>query len=333
MPRHRPIPPDVLERFGQLPDHVYRGKGEHSSSCPNCGGARGGRDPSDRFRFWEREAGMACNFWCRRCGFSGFTDDNKPGHKPTEKELKEFEELRRRQAELEEKRMRRKIEAIREAAYWKGWHDAMGEREREIWERRGVCRYLQDYYSLGYMEEYSLYYDDEQIVTPALTIPHYRAKWDLVNIQYRLQQAPKGVGKYRQTAGLPVAMFDTEPEEELSGAALILEGAIKSIVLYQHLGRRPLGFELSIVGLPSLMMPESMIEQLSNCEPIYLGLDPDAFGVTQDNGESAVKRAIKLIGRDRVRLVSWPIKPDDMIVEYGADADLIKNYIRDAQRV
>jgi len=40
-------------------------KNEYSSACPVCGGY-------DRFRFWPDDN----NFWCRRCGLSGFVDDS-----------------------------------------------------------------------------------------------------------------------------------------------------------------------------------------------------------------------------------------------------------------
>lgn len=324
MSKHRPIPPDVLDRFGNLPDHVYRGGGEHSSSCPQCGGARGGSDPSDRFRFWEREAGQACNFWCRRCGFDGFTDDNKPTYKPSPEKLAQIEETRRREAEREERRLRMKIEAIREAAYWKGWHDAMSEQQRDQWRQRGIHDYFIDYYSLGYHTDYTYYHDGQEWRTPALTIPHYDHGWELSNIQFRLQNVAPGAGKYRQTKGLPAAMFRTEPDDSLDRAALVVEGAIKSIVIYQHIGGKALGFPMSIVGLPSKTPSAAMLEQLKDCDPIYLLLDPDAY---VDNSASSV---VKKLGRGRVMVAKTPVKPDDLIVEYGGDADDLLHFLRQA---
>ena len=123
----QPLPPDIVARFGHLPDHKYRGSGEHSSACPQCGGARGGKDLSDRFRFWERP-GQSSNFWCRRCGFQGFTDDNKPGHKLSEAEILELEQVRQREAEREAQRLRAKIEELQKQAYWLGWHGHCGNR-------------------------------------------------------------------------------------------------------------------------------------------------------------------------------------------------------------
>lgn len=326
--RDRPLHPDLQRKWGHLPYLRYRGNNEWSSACPVCGeSGHIGNDDPDRFRLFGPEPGSNARAWCRNCRHFEWADEDLEDHStPSPEAIAAAKAERERLAALERKRMRSKIEAIRESAYWKGWHDAMTEQQRDIWNGRGICDYLIDYYSLGYRTDYTCIYDGDEWHTPALTIPHYEVGWDLANIQYRLQNVPPSGGKYRQTSGLPAAMFRTEPEDDLAGAVLIVEGAIKSIVLYQHLGRHFLGHEFHIIGIPSKMPSGRMLDSMGDAEPIYLALDPDAYGA---NGEAA--RVGRKLG-DRVRFVHFPEKPDDLIVEYGLTGDDLKKYLRRATR-
>lgn len=326
--RNRPLHPDLQRRWGHLRFTQAQGRNEWSAECPECGDAGHiGNDKPDRFRMWGPEPGKGPRGWCRSCGYFSWADEGMEDRSsPSPEAIAAAKAERERLAAHERERMRSKIEAIRESAYWKGWHDAMGEQERGVWHGRGICDYLIDYYSLGYRTDYTCYYSGEEWRTPALTIPHYEAGWKLANIQYRLQEVPPDGGKYRQTAGLPAAMFRTEPEDDLAGAVLVVEGAIKSIVLYQHLGRRFLGYNIHIVGIPSKTPSADMLAELEDAEPIYLALDPDAY---EPGG--AAERVGRKLG-DRTRFVHFPDKPDDLIVEYGLTGDDLLKYLRRATR-
>ena len=321
-----PLHPDLKAAWGHLPYIAYQGGGEWSAACPWCGTA--GHDPGtgdpDRFRMFAPEPGRNARAWCRSCKEFAWADANAEDYTTPSPEAIEAARLEReRLAEQELERTKAKLRAIQASPMWKEWHDEMAEQERGVWRGRGICDYLIDYYSLGYRTDYTLTWDGSQWRTPALTIPHYAAGWKLANIQYRLQKVPPGAGKYRQTAGLPAAMFRTEPESGLSGPVLVVEGAIKSIVLYQHLGRQFLGMEFHIVGIPSKTPSGAMLEQLAEAEPVYLGLDPDAYA---DGSAAHVGRKLG----NRVRYVQFPDKPDDLIVQWGLTGDDLKKYLRQA---
>lgn len=321
----RAIPPDVIERFGHLHDHQYRGNGEHSSACPQCGGERGGADPSDRFRFWERQ-GQASNFWCRRCGFQGFTDDNKPAYRPDPQRIADLEAMRKREATREAERLKNKIEALQDAAYWQGWYDAMSEQQRQLWQEQGIIDYFIDYYKLGFCPDYQYQHGGRLLHSPSMTIPHYGPGWQLVNVQHRLLDPADGAGKYRQMAGLPASMFRTEPDEKLTGPVLVVEGAKKAIVAYTHLGPDIQGVKAAFVGVTSKTPSADMLAELVDCEPVYLALDPDAY----QGRKCAASRAAERLGRERVRFVQFPAKPDDLLVEHGLTGRDLKKYIRQA---
>ena len=321
MSQTMPQPADMVERFGHLPDHRYRGGNEHSSACPKCGGGRGGREPSDRFRFWVRE-GQACNFWCRRCGFDGFSDDNKQTTPPSPERMAALDSARLENAERESARIQSLIERLQIEAYWRGFHEAMGERQRQMWRDQGIADSLQNYYQLGYTDQFSFYDGNDRHQADAMTIPVFEVGWEAVNVQYRIVDPPAGVGKYRFTAGLPVSLFLTDPSCEPANATLVVEGAKKGIVLYSQLPS-----SIVTVAVPSKQPPEKMIARLEQCDPVYIGLDPDAY----TDGNSA-KRLAAMLGA-RARFVRFPAKPDDLIVEYGFTGQDIMDYINSASRV
>lgn len=324
-----PLHPDLKAAWGHLSYIAYRGSNQWTAACPWCG--EGGHDRNtgdpDRFVMFGPEPGANARGWCRKCEKFAWADEHSDDRSsPSPEAIEAARKERERLAALELELTKSKLRAIQSSPMWKEWHEQMEAEQRRIWEKRGVIDYFQDYYSLGYRTDYTYYYDGQEWRTPALTIPHFDTGWELANIQYRLQDVAPGAGKYRQTPGLPAAMFRTEPEERLSGAVLIVEGAIKSIVLYQHLGRKPLGFELNIVGIPSKTPSGAMLDQFDDCDPIYVLLDPDAY---TDNSISSVARKL---GQERVLVAKTPVKPDDLIVEYGGNADDLKHYLKQAVR-
>lgn len=307
------IPPDILERFGYLPDHRHRGGNEHSSACPECGGARGGSDPSDRFRFWERP-GQASNFWCRRCGFSGFADDNRPGMKPDPARIQELEEIRQREAAKEAARLQDKIDELQRAAYWQGYHDAMTQKHREMWRQAGIIDSFQDHWQLGYKEYHGI-----DFTSPALTIPYFAPGWEAFTIQYRLLQPPEPSDKYRFQAGLKSGVWLADPDEVPSGAVLLCEGMKKAAVTYIRTTASGIG-KFSVVAVPSKMPGREIFDELKQADPLYICLDPDAY-----TGKSpAINRIVKMVDNPK-RIVKLPCKADDFFTLYGGDgSDFIK---------
>ena len=322
--RQRALPPELAAKWGTLPHLQYAGSGEWSAACPQCGEwGHVGNDAPDRFRLFAADSKGNARGWCRRCGHFEWADEGSDTVGPSPEAIAAAEAERTRLAKLELLRQQEKIKAIEEAAYWKAWHDSMTAEQRRLWHQQGIIDYFIDYYDLGYTTHHTYYHDGEQLLSPAMTIPHYGEDWHLTNIQYRLTDPAPGAGKYRQTAGLPAAMFRVEPEQPLTGATLIVEGAKKAIVAYTHLGTKPLGVPMTVVGLPSKSPSGEMVEQLADAEPIYLGLDPDTY---QDGSAQRVGRKLG----NRVRYVHFPAKPDDLIVEYGLQGSDLKKYLRRA---
>lgn len=320
--RDKPLPLELV-RFNHLPDLKYRGSNEWSSACPHCGGAGIARsDLSDRFRLFGGDSQYNPRVWCRNCGHFEWADQD--GEIPSKEQLEEIKRERARLAELERQRISQKIKDLQTASYWQGWHDAMNEQHRELWRKQGIVDWAIDYYKLGYCPEYRMRYDGQDYITPTMTIPHWGKDWTLVNIQQRLLQSPEPSDKYRQMAGLPAAMFLTEPEEEICGPAIIVEGAKKAIVTYLNIGH----IKHLIIGIPSKTPSAVMLDQFRNCEPIYLMLDPDAY--TSVKGSPAANRIAVKLGKERIKIVKLPVKPDDFFVLYGGRSEQMLPYINQA---
>ena len=305
----RQIPIDMLDRFGYLPDHKFRGSNEHSSACPKCGGGRGGNDPADRFRFWERP-GASTNFWCRRCGFQGFTDDNRADYVPDPAKIKELEDIRAREMEKEAERLSAKIADLQARAYWRGYHDAMSDQQRELWRRAGIPNEFQDYWQLGYKAEYR----GADFTSPALTIPYFGREWQAQTIQYRLLQPPAPADKYRFQAGLKSAVWMADPDSNLSGPVILCEGMKKAAVTFIEAVARGNG-RYEVVAVPSKAPGADLLEILANADPLYIVLDPDAFtGKTP-----AINRMVRMVSSPK-KVVKLPVKADDFFVLYGGTA-------------
>lgn len=318
--QHQQPPADIIDRFGHLPDHVYRGNNEHSSACPQCGGERGGHDPSDRFRFWQRQ-GQASNFWCRRCGFQGFADDNKQTEQPDTVRLLELEEIRQRLAEQEAKRLQALIEDLQQKAYWKGFHDGMSEGHRGVWRMAGIPDSLQDYWQLGFTNYRSYGFE-----SPALTIPYFAPGWRATTIQYRLTNPPAPNDKYRFQAGLKSALWLADPDNEPKNAVLLCEGMKKAAVTFIRTVASGIG-NFVVTAVPSKMPGRELLEQLKDADPLYICLDPDAY----QGKQPAAKRIGDMIGK-RARYVRLPAKADDMFIDYKIDTSLFMNYIKQATK-
>jgi hypothetical protein len=324
------IPLDIIERFGNLPDAQWRTGDEFSSACPQCGGGRGGNDPSDRFRFWQR-AGKASSFWCRRCGFQGFTDDNKPEHKLDLAQILEFEELRKREAEKEEKRLQAKIQELQHKAYWQGYHDAMSDTQRELWRGAGIPNEFQDYWQLGFQPEYKTH----DFSSPALTIPYFGPNWQAQTIQYRLLNPPMPSDKYRFQAGLKAALWLADPDSDIKNDVILCEGMKKAAVTFIEMVAKTNG-RYQVVSVPSKMPGKDMLGLLKDADPLYIVLDPDAYWPTiSPDGRRippAINRIVKMTSGPRMA-VKLPVKADDFFTMYRGTATDFKNYLDNARPI
>ena len=117
----------------------------------------------------------------------------------------------------------------------------------------------------------------------------------------------------------------TNPYDKPSGPTLLVEGAKKAIVAFDHID------DLNIVAIPSKSPPKRLLGQLKDCDPIYIALDPDAY--VADRGKPAVNRVVTKLGAERCRIVKLPCKPDDLFTMYGGAAEDFEHFIKQAVRV
>lgn len=320
MAHYDSLPTDLARRWGHLPFVRFRGNGEWSAACPQCGDSEHtGREAPDRFRLFAASAQHNARGWCRRCGFFDWADgDTKKTI--SQEEIERISAERAKLAEQEAKRLKSKIERLREAAYWQGYYEAMTDQQRELWYRHGINDHMIDTYQLGFRADYQCMNGDKKHHTPALSIPHFGLNWKLQNVQYRLLNPPRPDDKYRQTSGLPAAMFLTEPDEELKNAIVMVEGAKKAMVTHWHVNLTADRMRFVVIGVPSKTPSRQMLDALKDADPLYIALDPDAYVPTRTaHGKRlspAVNSIVKKVGRERARLVKLPCKPDDLFTDY-----------------
>jgi hypothetical protein len=251
---------------------------------------------------------------------------------PSPAQILEAHELRIKLRDQEQRRMQSKIAELQRQAYHRGYHDAMQEQHRKLWEDEGITVDLQDWFSLGYTPDKPYYYAEELHHSPALTIPFFASEQQVINIQYRLTEAVSGAGKYRFTHELTPPLYLTEPDKPLTGdSCLLVEGAKKAIILYAWLGER---YD-HVVAAPSKYLSDWMYDSLSEFETVFILFDPDSFNDQKqgdDEDRATVWRTAKRLG-SKARVVQLPVKPDDFIVKYHQPANTLHRIIQQARRV
>lgn len=327
--RDLPLPPDLARRWANLPDVANRGRNEWSAACPQCGGAdRARRGRSDRFRMFAADDGHGARGWCRQCHYFAFADDDQ--ERPSAEAIEKATRERLALTEKENTRIRDKIKRIADSNFWHLWHTDMTPEHRRLWHREGINDWAIETYQLGYCPDHTTMYDGQEWHTPTMTIPLFAPGWEWVNLQHRLLKPPEPGDKYRQMAGLPSAMFLTEPDTAPAGPTIVVEGAKKAIVCHLNIGH--LGY--TIVAVPSKAPSQVILDQLDNADPVYMMLDPDAYTPTKTKTgqrlEPAASRMAKRLGRERVKVVKVPVKPDDLFTIYRGQADDMHEFIRQA---
>lgn len=284
------IPNLVLDKFGLTAKKYGR---EWHSPCPQCGG-------KDRCIWFGDERG---NGFCRQCLKTFWLSDLN--------ELDPLEKLERARKARENAARETALQAARlsswqeRAAYRQGWHDALSFAAREWWHAQGITDESIDWYGLGVCQ-YPLVNQrtQEQRDFTAYTIPiHDPETWQIVNTQYRLENPPEGLGKYRQERGLAARSFYAMPHT--GEDCLVVEGAKKAIVLRQLLGET-----IQVVGLPGITPAERLIDELLIYKRKYLLPDPDVENATLQRFRDHLPN---------LRVVRLPVKPDDAVTKYGFD--------------
>jgi hypothetical protein len=324
MMRQSPLPTE-LSHFAHLPDLQYQGSGEWSSACPMCGGAGHRHDASDRFRLFAADSKGNARAWCRQCHHFEWADQDSK-QRPSAEEIERARLIRERLLEDENRRLRSRIQELRQEAYWKGYHDAMREGHRALWRQAGIPNEFQDYWELGFVEKKRIKHNGDDYTTPALSIPYFTPGREPVNIQYRLTNPPNPSDKYRFSYGLKPDLWLAEPDEQPKNAVLLMEGMKKAAVSFIQVVASGHG-KFSVVAMPSKHPQQHMIAKLKDCDPVYVILDPDAY-----TGPNPSAQRLGDMLEDRARFVRLPAKADDLFVEYGFTPKMFLSYVNSSSK-
>lgn len=331
MPKLSTLPPEFSAIAHIVWDVQKKSDNEWSSTCPVCKDI--GHNPrsglSDRFvMFRVGRYGFPLGF-CRSCGYRWTSKKEKVSQV-------DIDEWRKRQIEIEKKRKyaaERALEILQNDHIWERFAEQNNEYSMSVFRSWGLSDSWIKYLKLGLIPDYTLNKDIEWFVpyhTPAFTMPIWYCGGIVQNIKLRLANPREDRDRYRNfyamgMSFLYVPLYDLP----LQGSGVVVEGEKKAAVIEQHLD----DINLRVVGLQSKTPDERLISQMKDLDPIYLMLDPDAKVIEKNrignpHAESAEQRMVRLLGKERVRIVDLPDKPDDM-VNNGAD---IKRYLKMAMR-
>lgn len=291
------IPTLVRGKYGLTAKKQGR---EYHSACPDCGG-------HDRMIWFGDEKG---NGFCRQCLKTFWLTDLEKDPLELARREQKAREYAERQRKLDAQ-MLKKFQS-RATDYLQGWHDAMDFAAREWWHQQGITDESIDYFELGARPYPLTNSNGEKLNLMAYTIPiRDPHNWEVVNMQYRIDNPPAGFGKYRQETGLPARNFYTRPHTFAD--ILIVEGAKKAIVLEQLLDGA-----MQIVGLPGITPSERLIDEIRGYKRKFFLPDPD---VTHANIQRFASRLSNL------RTVRLPVKPDDAVNRYGFTKGDLREWI------
>lgn len=290
------------QRWGILPKQTTRG--EWHSGCPFCGEGR------DRFVVFD-DGG----FWCRVCGVKGWLDDDKKTWHPDPAKLaaakaRELELETMRQVDIAKRISQLQTDVEREA-YQLGRDDERRWIAEQYFKSEGISQHAIDFYGLGYIPDHPVKVSDAITMRlPAYTIPIRDPKtWNVINQQYRLVDPPAGIGKYRQEYNLPAASFYAD--DRVTGDAVVVEGAKKSIVVYEFGDAK-----VQVIGLPGCSPAQRLVDDLKCFDRVWVWLDPGA--------ERQAARIAKQMKRARVITCAW--KPDDAITKGKLTRDELHSF-------
>jgi len=293
------LPAPFLALHGQVQFVQQATRSEFSSSCPKCGGDQhpNGEYP-DRFRMFTEGKILG---WCRRCGYLWFPDMAGDSRISPE-ELDRFRQEQKERAEARLRSAQRELELLRDSKLWERYNSMLGERERAWWRGRGIPDVWQELWEFGWDHQRN-----------AATIPLFAPGGECVNIKLRLMDESAGRYRYHLT-GQPAPLFLCDPDADMGGHVIAVEGEIKAAVTWITLDDS----HTTVVGMPGLNPSPDVKRQLAQADRVTLVLDPGADKRGPD-GWSPMGRLVKDIGRDRCSVLIPPCKIDDMLLAMGAD--------------
>jgi len=277
----------AAEKFSVSDKKSWRGP------CPACGGHRRYVVFTDKeFPLWHGfcdQCGRKDKFWQGRMRI----DDRTVAQLNAQMEAERIELDRARQQRLNE---------FSVSEIWRNLHERLGPAHKQWWRSQGIPEDWQQYYQLGFKSEHHAEHNGEKRTYPAYSIPKFDFGRRLVNIDYRLIDAPHDWGKYRPQQGLSPAVFLSNPDAvEFPEVVHIVEGSKKAMVCDIYLS----GSErLFFVGVPSCNSWAGITDRLKD-RRVYIMLDPGA-----EKWSSSMARKIGA----NARIISLPEKPDDLAI-------------------
>lgn len=302
----------TLNDLELLPHFRKYGVDHYVAACPQCGGdpspekiRKHDNSPPDRFCIWYMDGGQKARFWCRRCGFQGFTSENggyyqlDPERALTlEKNRIEREKIAEIERQNEAAQKKRILAELNSSQLHLKYHQALNGHTGIVQEWYGLTNDSVDIWQIGYCEVCPLAkYSD------SLTIPYFW-KDQIINIRHRLLQ-PNGEGKYRpHAAGLGNAIFNANlllAEDWI----VIAEGEFKPIFLNQK------GFPA--IGIPGVAaFQPDWVRLFKKVKQVHICLDPGQDGYAWQIGRLLTKVV------PEVRVCTLMDEPDYLFTRWGA---------------
>ncbi len=292
---------------------------EYSSECSRCGGSphKDGEWP-DRLRLFND---AHPRIWCRRCSHFAWLDQIDPSAAPpTSEDLEHFRQEQIRREEERKRSAERALAILRNEEVWMTYHQQMNQRGRDWWLKRGIPREWQQTWYLGWRNDLQVSIGKgEWITCEAATLPIMDAEGQVLNVKYRLDNPPQGIGKYRyQLTGRPAPLFMANPGMPLAGNVTAIEGEIKAAVSMVTLSDP----SMCIVGIPGATPGAEIVKQLQQADRVTLVMDPGA-------GPQLVALA-RQIGVGKCWGLIPPIKIDDGLIATKADSYQVHRLLQSA---
>ena len=299
-----PIPAEFAWLSGRV-HFLHRSTAtELASDCPYCGGnLHKNGDWPDRLRWFVFDGRP--RLWCRKCGVVIFPDSEDHSFKPDYEQMRQWNADREAFYRKQKYQAEHALQLLEKEREWLKWHEQMSAAHKQWWLSRGVPEDWQAFWKLGYLDQRTFANADEFFTRPAATIPKFDFGWQVRNIDFRIQDPPKNVGKYRPLANLPAAYYVTTPQEEgLRDEVFAVEGSIKAMIVSMRTGQE----QRQVIGLPSCNSWAGAEQALKDCGRVWILFDPDAtcwaYKFAKEVGSNA-------------RIVELGGKPDDAILRYG----------------
>lgn len=327
---------DLVEIANQAGAHLERSSGQYRGMCPLHGG-----DNPTGFVVYRSGGRQKWHCFTRDCGGGDVIDfvmiykkmdfrqaveylgGGNSYNDPAEVARITLERAKRQQEELEDKikLAQDALADLREAAAHLQYHAnlAASEAARDIWRRRGVDDYWQDYWQLGYRSTYKVHTKSGWWTTPTITIPIYGQNRNLLNIRHRLLNPYTPGDKYRpERSGLTAMPFYADPDSWLDiDRVLVVEGEIKAMVTYLCADDH----RLQVIGIPGKSSFAGLRDKLAG-HTVYILLDPDARA-----------EAMEYARQVRGRYIQLAMKVDDAILAGALDKQGLRGLIKNARVV